>query len=144
MKAHITVTDDQGRIYTGEVDLVVGPATVRGVGPQKRATTGVRGEKSAAIDFALGIRPFLKRYAGTSRSGSQKFVILLAHLANGDLNTEVHLEDLQREWARAQGLLHIAFHHGFATRAKDENWAGSPRKGIYKLLSDWKGAFGSP
>jgi hypothetical protein len=101
----------------------------------------VRSAKSAELDFSLPIRPFMKRYA-KGVSGPRKFAILVAHLAKGDLETEVAFKDVEKQWNKMTQLMDGRFNSAHASRAKDNGWVDSPRHGIYKLLSGWSGAVG--
>lgn len=91
MKAHITLTDQNGTVFEGEADLVqVGrsPKTKRASSSAKR-TTSVN--PVPQLDFTKPERAFIKTYA-RKLNGQKKFVLLLAYLAKGALKKEVQLK----------------------------------------------------
>src|SRR3989442_10041697 len=90
MKAYITVTDNDGQAFGGEVELA---ASVRS---QVRKTHGHQTSRLAdsmpgrlsAIDLSLPIRAFVKKHAA-GMGGPQKFTLVLAHMAGGDTAKQI-------------------------------------------------------
>lgn len=139
MKAHITLTDDLGNTYLGEVELIkTAPSSTHGA---KAKQPNPHAAALKEIDFKLGVRAFLKRYIASNANGHQKFVILLAWITKGSLSQTVSYEDVVAQWNRVKSLTGGAFNPAYTTRAKDANWVDTPKTGIYKLQPDWKGAF---
>jgi len=81
----------------------------------------------------------MKKY-GHSLGGPQRFTILLARLAKGDANKEVALAELQKHWNSMKSLMGGPFNGAHPTRAKDNGWVDSPKRGVYVLAASWKEA----
>lgn len=98
--------------------------------------------KSPEIDFELPIRPFIKQNA-KKMSGPKKFTLLVAYLAKGDINKQVLLSEIAKEWNRmtAKHLLGLKFNRYFTSEAKDHDWVETKKKGFYNLRSSWKAIF---
>lgn len=92
-----------------------------------------------ALSFSLNQRAFMKKHA-KSLSGSKKFTLLLAHSVKGKIGEVVSVEKLVSEWNRMKGVLGSAFNPAHATRAKENGWIDSPKKGVYALSTSWKEA----
>src|SRR5438552_3763832 len=141
MKATIVITDDEGNTWEHELSLVTHRRTGEGPKATRPAKTEpaeprkpVRSRQTADLDFSLPIRPFMKRYA-KGVSGPKKFAILVAHLAKGDLKTEVNFKEIEKHWNKMTQLMDGRFNSAHASRARDHGWVDSPRHGVYKLLS---------
>jgi hypothetical protein len=146
MKAKVTITDETGAVFEGEVDLVQvsGSAAARhaDAGPSSPRRGKPTPTRSVDDDFSLPARAFMHRH-GRGRSGPQAFALLVAWLAKGETVREVALEDVRREWERMTGLLG-EFATVYATRAKNQAWVDNPKRGVFVLLPDWIGALGDP
>jgi len=138
----VTVTDDGGKTFEGEVDLA--PAgTRRGAARRARPTPApAPAPPSTAadgkLDFGLPRRAFLKKHA--RGSGPAKFAVLLAHMTGGKTGVQVKREAVAAEWKRNRGLLGGNFRGMYATRAKGEGWTDSAGRGTFVLRADWRGA----
>ena len=103
-------------------------------------------KKDVDLDFDLDIRAFVKRYAiGTGKnrkSGPQKFVLLLVYMSQGDINKDIEVKDIKKEWnkMKSKELLSISFDTKTATRAKTNGWVRSRKYGSYHLTKNWKEA----
>ena len=88
MRAKITITDDQGQTFEGEVELAT-TGTVRRGRRRARATPTVAAAASedGKVDFGLPLRAFLKKHA--NGGGPRKFALLVAHLTGGKTGVEV-------------------------------------------------------
>jgi len=146
MKATIIVTDDAGNSWKGEFSLAaVHPSNADAITPKKGGHASVSpkskensGQRTAP-DLSLPLRPFIKRNA-QGMSGAKKFTLLVAHLAQGDLDTVVPRVDVEKQWNKMKGLLGGPFNAAHSSRAKDNGWVDSPKFGVYKLLPGWEGA----
>ena len=141
MKVSIIVSDDDGNNYRGEVNLVADGAEK----PRQRQAkvTPPRPTGKAAVNFSTPIRAFVKLHA-RNLSGPQKFALLVAYLTKGDGEKEIRMTDVENNWNRMKSLLGGKFNVAYTTRAKDNGWVDSPKRGIYKVLPDWKGIFDAP
>jgi len=79
----------------------------------------------------------MTRYA-RGANGAQKFALLVAYIAKGNLTSEVLRSEVEKQWSKMKGILGNAFNPAFSTRAKDKGWVDSPKFGVYKLLADWE------
>lgn len=93
----------------------------------------------------MPIRPFVKRY-GARLNGQQKFTLLVAFLAGGDINKKVPLEEIEKEWNRmtGKGLLGMKFNRFYTGRAKENDWVNTEKTGLYHLRPSWKAIFDEP
>ncbi len=94
-----------------------------------------------SIDFDKPLRPFIKQYA-SGLSGPKKFVLLLSRLVKGDLKKEVTIEEIQKNWnkMKAKSLLGLKFNSFYSTRAGENDWVETKKKGFYNLRPNWKQA----
>jgi hypothetical protein len=133
MRISITLTDDRGQTFEGEVDLT--PATK----PRRAATRAKPAPATdARLDFGLPRRAFLKKYA--TGGGPAKFVVLLAHLTGGKTGLEVARDAVEKAWAQNKGVLGGDYQTMYPTRAREKSWADSPKRGIFVLRPEWRGA----
>jgi hypothetical protein len=138
MRARLSITDDSGKTFSGEIELLpekTGPKPVK-ESPKRALGT--------ALDFDLPDRAFVRRYA-KDLSGPQKFVLVIAFLAHGSVGKEVPLKDIQRLWNRmtASNLLGYRFNRFYSTTAREEGWVTIRGKGVYTLRNSWKDVFSS-
>jgi hypothetical protein len=103
----------------------------------KGAATPKRSVSTSSLSFSLNQRAFMKKHARLL-SGSKKFTLLLAHSVKGKVGEVVSVEKLVSEWNRMKGVLGGAFNPAHATRAKENGWIDSPKKGAYALSTSWK------
>lgn len=132
MKIHFTMIDDDGNQYEGGAELVR-------VAKKSKSSTVASASRTTKASFSLNPRAFMNKYA-KGKSGSRKFTLLLAHLAQGKVGQEVAGKQLVADWNRMKGVLGGAFNRAHATRAKEEGWIDSPRFGYYSLSSSWQEA----
>jgi len=141
MKAHITITDDHGAVFEGEVDLApVGVA--RGARRRTKLSANAKAAKKAApvrLDFTRPERAFIKTYA-RALSGPRKFVLLVAYLAKGQVGKEVQLNEVHKHWNKMTALLEGKFNRFYSNTAKDDGWVDTKKKGVYVLTASWKEA----
>jgi hypothetical protein len=142
MKVQITVTDNQGNTYLGEIELTSPDTSSTGKHLPKKGHVSPTAMQTKSIDFTLGVRAFLKRHIPGKASGHQKFVILLAWIAKGDTSKTVDYDTVVQQWNKVKGLTGGEFNPAYTTRAKEANWVDTPKMGAYKLQRDWKAAFG--
>jgi len=138
MRVSIIVSDDDGNNYRGEAELVAdgpGKRPARQAKPSSVKTVG-----KAAVNFSTPIRAFVKLHA-RDMSGPQKFALLVAYLTKGDGKKELPMTDVEKNWNRMKPLLGGKFNVAYTTRAKDNGWVDSPRRGFYVILPGWKGIF---
>jgi len=138
VRVSIIVSDDDGNNYRGEVELV---ADGTGKRPSKQAkSTPAKPAGSAVVNFGTPIRAFVKLHA-RDMSGPQKFALLVAYLTKGDAKKEFLVTDVEKNWNRMKPLLGGKFNLAYTTRAKDNGWVDSPKRGSYVILPGWKGIF---
>ena len=136
MKITISLTDDEGRIFTGSSILSPGRKVTKQIlSKPKRKHAG-----SADLNFKLNLRAFVKAHSG-GLSGPQKFTLLLARLTEGKVSRTIKRKDLQRAWNRMAGLMGTKFNGAYAIRAKDNGWVDTSKNGVYMLTDSWKHAF---
>jgi len=144
MRVSIIVLADDGNSYKGEVELKLDRNAKKPAPKQSkhgvRATSAVH---KAPLNFVTPIRAFVKLHA-RNLTGSQKFALLVAYLAKGDGQKEIQMTDVENHWNRMKPLLGGKFNLAYTTRAKDDGWVDSPKRGIYKILPDWKRIFDAP
>ena len=134
MKAHITITDDNGTVFEGDAELaqVSGTRKTRSQSPKSK----VRKEPVQKLDFTKPERAFIKSYA-SKLSGAKKFVMLLAFMSKGVANKEVRLKDIEKHWNKMTALLG-KFNRFHANSAKESGWVNTQKQGLYVLCSSWK------
>jgi hypothetical protein len=134
MKIHITVIDDSGIAFEGDAELS------RVSKPSKSKITRVKAPaRGSAPQFSLNVSAFMNKHA-KGMSGSQKFVLLVAHAAKGKSGHEVSSDDLVSAWNRMKRVMGGKFNGAHAVRAKDKGWIDSPKRGVYVLSDTWKDA----
>ena len=136
MKVRITVTNDSGETFQGEMDL--GPAAPRKRRTHTKAPAPVPTSGHASVNLNLPLRPFLKKYA-RGKSGAAKLTLLIAHMAGGKTDVAVDSGELQATWNRATAFLG-EYNRAHSTRAKDNGWIDSSKHGQYVLQPCWNEA----
>ena len=96
---------------------------------------------AGGLVFSLNVRAFMKRY-GSKLSGTQKFTLLVARLAEGNAGRSVSVKDIESWWNKMKGIMGGSYNPAHSTRAKDQGWVNSPKYGVYALSDDWKSAIG--
>lgn len=140
MKATLVVTDSAGNVFEGEIELVTTNTSPKHrAKPTPREPADDEARHDTTVDFSLPLRAFMNRYA-RGRSGPEAFTMLVARLANGEIDREVRADEIRREWTRMTGILGNSFAAVFGTRAKNQAWVDSPQRGVFVLLPDWTGA----
>ncbi|MEX0735386.1 MAG: hypothetical protein WDZ66_00830 [Steroidobacteraceae bacterium] len=140
MKVHISVVNDQGAKFEGSAELVRILKSARASKPVAKAHTA--SHSATKISFSLNSRAFMNKYAKTM-SGSRKFTLLLAHLAQGKIGKLVAGEQITSTWNRMKSVLGGAYNAAHATRAKAEGWIDSPKWAHYALAESWKEVIGN-
>ena len=137
----VTVTDDDGRRFEGEADLrLVGEERA----PRRRGGKRgphAKGSPGSSLDFELPRRAFVKKYSTRTMSGAQKFVLLLASIAKGKTDVTIPFQDLRRAWRNMTERMGGKFNPAYTTRAKDNGWINTPKKGVYELRASWREIF---
>jgi hypothetical protein len=95
----------------------------------------VRASPHVAIDLSQPFRPFAKNHV-RGRTGPQKFTLVLAYLAKGNVKAEIKLDAVMKSWSKVKGFLG-EFNFAHPTRAKDNGWVDSAKQGVYTLRPDW-------
>src|SRR5947209_11361747 len=132
MKAQITIIDEKGVTFEGEVEL-------SRVGSQRHITRKEKGTTTAAqtsLDFDTPIRAFTKKNA-RGLSGAKKFTLLLSRLTKGDLTKKVELKEIKKHWNKMTSLLGGEFNGAHSNRAIENGWVDSPKQGQYMLSRSW-------
>lgn len=135
MRVKVTLTDGDGTVYEGEVELSpVVPVVERNNSPSRRAKASTN-----ALSFSMNERAFVKKYA-RSLSGPKKFVLMMAYLVQGQVGKEIELREIEKHWSRmtASNLLGMAFNRFYSTSAKEDGWVDTKKKGFYFLCSTWQ------
>lgn len=135
MKARIIVTNDQGVTFEGTTDLVRSSKSAKTSKTETkwRAAAHI----AATLSFSLNPRAFMSKYA-KDVSGSRKFTLLLARLAQGKTGEEISGERVVSAWNRMKGIMGGAWNPAHATRAKEQGWIDSPKRGFYVLSGSWR------
>lgn len=135
MRARIIITDDKGRTLEGEIELTSGAAVRTG----KRRAEPRKGKKSAALDFEMPVRAFVKRHV-RNLSGPKKFVLLLAWFAKGQDGKEIALKDVERHWNKmtSVSLMGGKFNRFYSNIARENGWVHTTKPGVYFLRPSWK------
>ena len=81
----------------------------------------------------------MKKY-GRSSSGTQKFVLLLARLAEGKVGREVQFSEIRRQWNKMKSIMDGKFNAAYGNRAKDNGWVDTAKYGVHVLTPEWREA----
>lgn len=104
--------------------------------PTAKGTKKKKPPPSGDLDFSLGERAFVKRYAA-KKSGPRKFTILLAHFAQGEVGKDIQLSAIEGRWNKMKSLLD-KFNRFYSNEAKNQGWVDSKKRGSYRLTKEWK------
>jgi len=132
---------EQAQIILNEA-LVLAKKGVRKRPPSKEPHHANEKSSLEPLDFTMGIRGFVKRYA-KGISGPKKFALLLAYLAKGDLKKTIPFVEIKKHWNNltAKSLFGMEFNSFFASFAKENDWVNSEKNGSYNLRPSWKAIF---
>lgn len=95
--------------------------------------------KATQLSFNTNVLAFMKQHA-RGLKGPQKFTLLLARLAKGNLSHEVPFAELEKRWNKMKVVLGGKFNGAYANRAKANGWVDTPKYGVYSLSTSWKEA----
>jgi hypothetical protein len=102
----------------------------------KKTTKKMKNQPITDIDFSLNERAFVKRYAA-DKSGPKKFVLLLAFLANGNVEKDIELNEIRKRWGKIKSMLG-KFNGFHVNEAKTKGWVNSRKYGSCNLTEEWK------
>lgn len=93
---------------------------------------------SGKFDWSLNERAFVTRYA-KNMTGTEKFVLLVAYLAKGEVDTSVTLSSVEKLWSKmtAKSLLGMHFNRKYTSDAKARGWLDGAGQGKYQLTYGW-------
>ena len=137
MKAFIRIVDDSGVEYEGLAELNIVGKVKTPAAPAPRAAPETPAKN--LLDYSLNLRAFMKKY-GAGASRPQKFTLLAARLAEGDLGADVEGKLLTAEWNRMKQIMGGRYNGAYATRSKDKGWIDSSSRGHFKLGVNWRDA----
>ena len=90
------------------------------------------------INFSINERAFIKQYAA-DKSGPKKFVLLLAYLAQGEIDKNIDLGEIKKHWGKMTTKTLLGkFNMFYPNKAKTRGWADSKEYGSYCLTNSWK------
>ncbi len=135
MRATITITTEEGAVYTGDMELLP-----LGMPRTKAGRHTATAPQTAGLDFGLPVRPFIKKYA-TGMSGPKRLALLVARFAEGDVATDIQRTNVRKTWDTMTSLLGGRFNPAYDTRARENGWISSPKPGLYRLLPNWSEIF---
>lgn len=98
-----------------------------------------RSKRPLQISFNDNVLAVMKKH-GRGLSSKQKFTLLLARLAKGNLSQRVSSGELQKNWNKMKAVLGGKYNAAHANRAKAEGWVDTPKHGVYTLSAVWKEA----
>lgn len=97
--------------------------------------------KNPKLDFSINIRAFVRRFAA-DKSGPKKFVLLLAYLAKGEIEKNIVLGDIRKEWGKMSGKNLLGkFNRFYPNEAKTQGWIDSKEYGTYCLVDAWQKSY---
>ena len=123
------------------VDQCIAELTgTRSEGSRNKSVGSARRRASAAtsrsFDFDLNQRAFMKAHA-SGMSGGEKFALMLAFLAKGDVKGEIKLKDIENHWSKMTALLGD-FNRKYSNDAKEDGLVNTKKHGIYVLTAQWR------
>ncbi len=103
------------------------------------------GPATGQLDWSLNERAFVSRYA-QGKSPEKKFVLIVAYLAKGNLDTNISLAEIRQMWDKmtASSLLGSKFNGKYPTTSKTKGWVNSPKTGEYQLAYGWHEVYEPP
>lgn len=130
LHARITITDSQGRVFSGTADLCLATGDAR-----EAIDTPNPHVANALPNFELPERRFCADYC-SRKSGARKLTLLLAYLCKGQGDRAIPLSEIQSKWQRMTSAMGN-FNRAHIGRAKNSGWIDSPRPGEYSLTPLW-------
>ena len=95
-------------------------------------------EKKQKLDFSINEKAFINRYA-SGKSGSKKFVLLLAFLVKGEVGKSIPIAEIKRKWNKMSGKKMLGeFNRFHPNSAMIQGWVDSKEYGTYCLTDNWK------
>jgi hypothetical protein len=137
LKVSIIISDDHGNNYHGECDLA---ASSKAAHKSVKSAAPPKSSAKTSVNLSIPIRAFVKQHAH-DLSGPEKFALLVAYLTKGDSQKGVLIVEVEKQWNRMKPLLGGKFNLAYTTRAKDNGWVDSPKRGVYVVLPGWKSIF---
>lgn len=128
MKITFSLVDAKGMEFRGS-------AVLTPVGSRQPDRAKAITKSNSGVSFGGNPRAFMKRHS-VGLSGSEKFTLLLAKLAQGDVSKTVSRSDIFATWDKMTGILGKS-NGAYANRAKDNGWVDSPKNGVYVLCDSW-------
>ena len=132
----VTVVDETGAAFEGSATL---SASHKKTNKKEGAAPRAR-ELSPTLSFEMNPRAFMKAF-GRKRSGSEKFVLLVARLVEGRIGETISSKSVVVQWNRMKALMDGPWNPAYATRAKDYGWVDSPKYGFYALSDTWSQSY---
>jgi len=142
MKIHIEITNDDGETFEGTATLTPSPKTAKLKKKESHHKDDSAASSHREFSFSSNPRAFMSSH-GKGMSGSQRFTLLLARLAKGQVTQEIPIEQIASTWNLMKSVMGGAFNPAYTTRAKEKGWVDSPKKGVYVLTNSWKEIFQS-
>ena len=97
--------------------------------------------KNSKLDFSINIRAFVRKFIA-DKSGSKKFVLLLAYLTKGEIGKNVALGNVRKEWDKMSGKKLLGkFNRFYPNEAKTRGWVNSKEYGTYCLADTWQESY---
>jgi hypothetical protein len=106
--------------------------------PKEKAEPARSGKPYALrnLDYDANERAFMKAHAN-GLSGGERFGLLLAYLAKGDVKKEIKLKDIETAWSRMTARLGD-FNRKYSNDAKEQGLVNTKKHGIYVLQPRWR------
>ena len=136
MRAHITITDNNGAVLEGTVDLVRQGNSAKA---SRREAQKVVVRANSGLSFSSNSLAFMKKH-GKGLSGPRRFTLLLANLTKGEMGKELPGQDIKTAWNRMKPVMGGKYNGAYANRAKAEGWVDQPKHAHYSLSSAWREA----
>ncbi len=92
------------------------------------------------IDYSKNLKAFVKTYS-KNMSGPQKFVLILAYITKGEINKDVKVDLVKKNWSKMMSILKGEFNAAYSTRALENDWVEPNGQGVYRLKSSWRQIF---
>jgi len=135
VKVQVTLTNDEGIVYVGEIELKT--SSRKHESEKEKPDLTKRFLDSDYMNFNLPLRPFIKKYSH-SMSGPKRLTLLVAWLAKGKSDVQVGRIEVSKAWNKMKTLMGGPFNSAYETRARDNGWLDSPKPGVYLLMSGWR------
>lgn len=116
----------------------LGPVPRAQQATKRAATPKPAPAPAGAISFNMNVLAFMTKYA-RGRSGPEKFTLLVAFLAKGDVSAQVTSLDINGHWNKMKTALGPA-NPAHGNRAKAKGWVEPVKTGTWRLTDTWKEA----